>query len=69
MIEWVTEVEFWYIGFLLSGLWICVGVLFYLIQQNRRRRRETAQRQQQEKLHAGGVENLEELERRYQRRG
>lgn len=40
MFERLREIEFWWIGFALLAMWVCVGLILWIIQRDRRRRRE-----------------------------
>lgn len=40
MFERFAEIEFWWIGFALLAMWVCVGLIVWIVQRDRRRRRE-----------------------------
>jgi hypothetical protein len=41
-----AQIDDWYIGFALLAVWICVGLIFLIVQRDRRRRRAERERRE-----------------------
>jgi hypothetical protein len=59
----ITEIQGWYMSFLLLGLWVCVGLILLYLRASRRRRREEQQRRERDAWRHAGHETVEDLER------
>ena len=66
MPDGVTAIEHWHMSFALLAVWICFGLVIYVIQRNRRRAKE--QRRQQQSPPRGDSTSVKDLERFYGKR-